>query len=302
VNLRWVFLGSAGIRAGWSIAIFAAIVALEVFTLNSAARALHLHRLTGQGEIPPLVTLAFEAVFIVTVAIPTFVMSRIEGRSFLAYGYSGPRRLSRFLWGLLSGVVALSALVGVLALAHLIVFDKPNLSGPSILGYGLAWLIGFTFVGIAEESWTRGYLLFTLTRGLNFFWASIILSIAFGAIHSSNPGESPLGLVGAAVIGLVFCFSIWLTGSLYWAIGIHAAWDWAQSYLFGVADSGLRMRGHFLESHSAGTTWLSGGATGPEGSVFCLLTMLLIALGLYLVWGRKPALRDKGSLFAQSSS
>ncbi len=231
-----------------------------------------------------------EAIFIISIAIPTYIMSRIERRPFLSYGFSGPHKLTRFLWGVLSGFVALCALVGLLALAHLIVFDKAVLSGASIFGYGLAWFVGFLLVGFAEESMIRGYLLFTLARGLNFFWAAILVSILFGVIHATNPGESPLGLVAAAAIGLVFCFSVWLTGSLWWAVGIHAAWDWSQSYLFGVADSGLRIRGHFLETHSNGDIWLSGGATGPEGSAFCLFIVALVALGLYLAWGRKPAL------------
>jgi membrane protease YdiL (CAAX protease family) len=170
-------------------------------------------------------------------------MSRIEGRSFLSYGYLDARKLARFCWGALVGFVALCALVGILALCHVIVFEGRALSGPSILGYGAAWAFTFVLVGIAEESTLRGYVLFTLSRGLNFFWASIILSALFGLIHAGNPGETPVGLAAAAFIGLVFCFSIWLTGSLYWAIGIHAAWDWAQSYFFGVADSGLRIGG-----------------------------------------------------------
>ncbi|HTX02718.1 MAG TPA: CPBP family intramembrane glutamic endopeptidase [Candidatus Acidoferrales bacterium] len=299
--LRWIFVGSGGIRAGWSIAIFGAIVAAEVLLGTAVIRALDLHAPRG-GQIPPIGMVVIELILFVAIAIPTFVMSRIEGRPFLSYGYSGPRKLSRLGWGMLAGFVALCALVGILALCRAIVFDGRTLSGPSIAGYGVAWAFAFLLVGISEESWLRGYLLFTLARGLNFFWASIILSIAFGAIHSSNPGESPIGLVGAACIGLVFCFSIWLTGSLYWAIGAHAAWDWAQSYFFGVADSGLRIGGHLFETHAAGSVYLSGGSTGPEGSILCPLIVLLIGLGLYRVWGRQPALRDKRSLFAQSSS
>jgi len=299
--LRWIFTGSAGIRAGWSIAIFFAIVAIENVTFFFIAKSFHA-RFNQTGELAPLVMLVRETTFVILIAIPTYIMSRIEGQPFLGYGYSGPNKLSRLLWGMLTGCVALSALVGILVLTHSIVIDKINLSGGSAFVYGLIWLIIFLLVGIAEESATRGYLLFTLRRGINFFWGSIILSIGFGLVHLSNPGETPLGIVAAASIGLVFCLSLWLTGSLFWAVGIHATWDWSQSFLFGVADSGLRTQGHFLDTHPNGNVLLSGGGTGPEGSVFVLLIISLVALGLYLVWGRKPALRDKGSLFAQSSS
>jgi membrane protease YdiL (CAAX protease family) len=289
MNWRSIFVGSAGIRAGWSAAIFMAIVFALSFIARLILAALHLRGMFGGGELPPTGLLASHGPFIVVVGIATFIMSRIEGKPFLSYGFVGPDKLARFLWGLLSGFVALSALIGILALGHLIVFDKVALSGAPALGYAIAWLVGFMIVGIAEETMFRGYLLFTLSRGLNFFWAAVIMSIFFGAIHSTNAGETPVGVFSAGVIGFVFCFSIWLTGSLYWAIGIHAAWDWAQSYLFGVADSGLRVQYHLLETHPAGNIWLSGGATGPEGSVFVFLIMLLVALGLYLTWGRTPA-------------
>lgn len=300
MTLRNVFIGSGGIRAGWSIAIFFAIVAVEGAFLYFLSRLIHSH---GRGgEIPAWALFVNEAANLVVIAIPTFVMSRIEKRPFLAYGYSGPRKFSRFSYGMLAGFIALSALIGILVLAHAIVIDKIDLSGGSILSDGIIWLIIFVLVGIAEESWTRGYLLFTLARGLNFFWAAMIMSAVFGAIHGNNPGESPIGLIAAAIIGLVFCLSVWLTGSLFWAVGFHAGWDWAQSYLFGVADSGLRVHGHLLDTHPAGNIWVSGGGTGPEGSLFVFLIQLLVALGLYIVWGRRPALRDKGSLFAQSST
>jgi membrane protease YdiL (CAAX protease family) len=287
-TLRWIFVGSAGMRAGWSIAIFVAILAAQTLLVNLGVRVAHFNPPRG-GEIPPIGMIIFELISIVIIAIATFVMSRIEGRSLFSYGYVDARKLSRFCWGVLTGFVALCALVGILALLRVIVFDGRALSGPSILGYGAAWAFTFVLVGIAEESTVRGYLLFTLTRGLNFFWASIILSALFGLIHAGNPGETPAGLAAAAFIGLVFCFSIWLTGSLYWAIGIHAAWDWAQSYFFGVADSGLRIHGHLFETHATGNPYLSGGSTGPEGSIFCFLVMVVVALGLYRVWGRRPA-------------
>jgi hypothetical protein len=174
-----------------------------------------------------------------------------------------------------------------------LVFDERLLFGPAVIRYGLLWFAGFLLVGSAEEVYLRGYLQFTLTRGLSgiyrrlfgtlhadafgFWTAAAVLSVLFGAGHASNPGESPLGIIAAGLVGLVFCLSLWRTGSLWWAIGFHAAWDWAQSYLYGVADSGLAVQGHLFATHPAGPTYLSGGPTGPEGSVF-LIPVLAVAV------------------------
>ncbi len=77
---------------------------------------------------------------------------------------------------------------------------------------------------------------------------------------------------------MVFCLSLWRTGSLWWAIGFHTSWDWAQSFLYGVADSGIIAQHHLLATHPAGKSLLSGGATGPEGSIFVLAILTLIAV------------------------
>ena len=95
----------------------------------------------------------------------------------------------------------------------------------------------------------------------------ILLALLFGVMHRTNPGESPVGLVSVVGAGLIFCLSLWFTGSLWWAVGFHAAWDWGQSYFYGTADSGMLAQGHLLREHPVGSALWSGGTTGPEGSV-----------------------------------
>jgi len=85
---------------------------------------------------------------------------------------------------------------------------------------------------------------------------------------------------------MVFCFSLWRTGSLWWAIGFHASWDWGQSFLYGVADSGLMVQHHFLATHPVGKPLLSGGTTGPEGSIFIIAILVLASLIILLTLPR----------------
>jgi hypothetical protein len=180
----------------------------------------------------------------------------------------------------------------------LLFFDARLLTGPAALRSGALWLAGFLLVALKEELFSRGYLQFTLTRGLRSifrwcfgprhanalgFWiAAAALSYLFGAGHRNNSGESPLGLLAAGLAGFLFCLSLWRTGSLWWAIGFHASWDWAQSFLYGVPDSGLMARGHLFATHAAGRAWLSGGITGPEGSIL-FLPVVLAGAGIVLL-------------------
>jgi hypothetical protein len=75
---------------------------------------------------------------------------------------------------------------------------------------------------------------------------------------------------------------LWRTGSLWWAIGVHTSWDWAQSFLYGVADSGLMTQHHLLATHPVGKPILSGGTTGPEGSIFAIVVLCLVAVIILL--------------------
>jgi hypothetical protein len=87
----------------------------------------------------------------------------------------------------------------------------------------------------------------------------------------------------------VFCVSIWATGSAWWAIGCHAGWDWAETYFYGTADSGLPAQSHYLTTSPAGNVLWSGGTDGPEGSLLVLGTILLLLLAVLAIYGRKRA-------------
>lgn len=117
----------------------------------------------------------------------------------------------------------------------------------------------------------------------SFWYAAWVTSSLFGFVHTGNNGENWIGIFSAAAIGFVFCVSIWATGSAWWAIGCHAAWDWAETYFYGTADSGLVPQGHLLTTSPTGSAFWSGGADGPEGSVLILgvLLVLLVALAVY---------------------
>jgi membrane protease YdiL (CAAX protease family) len=256
---------------------------------------------------------------LLSVLIATWLMGKIERRPNSAYGLGGKRRLPNFLSGLAWGVALLSLLVFTLRASGLLVFDARLLFGASALRFGALWLSGFLLVGLFEETFFRGYLQFTLARGIGgiydwlrarylpaldapgidtnapgFWIAALLLSFGFGFSHRTNPGESPIGLVAAAFIAVVFCLSLWRTGSLWWAIGFHAAWDWAQSFLYGVADSGMMVQGHLFATRPAGRVLLSGGLTGPEGSLFILPIVAATAAVIVLTLPRSiPATQSR---------
>jgi membrane protease YdiL (CAAX protease family) len=318
-----IFIGPFGLRAGWSLLIYFAILASIIFS----ARAIHHYNKAKDHQAavaaaqaagkpvpvdaksdpnaPMLVGEAIEQEGIAfgVVLVVSLIMALIERRRFTAYGLGGQRSAGRFLVGAVYGLAAVSLLVGTLRALHLVSFDAQLDHGWSILRWGGAQLIGFLFVGLLEEYMFRGYLQFTLTRGLvglanlisrphsrsiAFWMATVITSGLFFLAHTGNTGEDKVGLLLVFLAGVTFVVALWRTGSLWWAIGFHMAWDWSQSFLYGVPDSGLIVQGRLFATHAMGNPLLSGGTDGPEGSVFCIPILLLVIAVLFLFTQPSP--------------
>src|SRR5580658_1759867 len=286
--IRWIFIGENGIRAGWGIALFIIVVFACAVSINFVVRHFfHPPHHADNAPLTPLMGFIFEGLQVLVVVIATGILALVERKPIVAYGYQGTHRALRLFSGLIWGFIAISALVLSLHWSGYLAFDGQALHGTSILQYAAEWGFMFLLVGICEESMLRGYVQYTFTRGIGFWWGALILSCMFGFGHSSNPGESPIGLFAAGAVGLVFCLSIWYTGSLWWAVGCHAAWDWGESYFYGTSDSGMVAQGHLFSEHPLGKVIMSGGLTGPEGSLYTIPLLLLMALCMWLWWGRR---------------
>ncbi|MGH9588717.1 MAG: lysostaphin resistance A-like protein [Acidobacteriaceae bacterium] len=286
-GIRWIFVGQNGIRAGWGILIFIVVFAAVAFGIGLMLRHFFAQHHLRTSAMSPTMGLITESVQLFCVIVATGVLALIERKSLFAYGYKGTARGRRFLFGFVWGFAAISALLFALWKLGYLAFDGQMLHGSAMINYAAVWALMFLMVGLFEESTLRGYLQYTMTRGVGFWWGALLFSFLFGFAHTTNPGESPVGLFSAGAIGLIFCLSIWYTGSLYWAVGFHAAWDWGESYFYGTADSGVVVKGHLYGTHPLGKILWSGGKTGPEGSILIVPLIIVIAILMWLWWGRR---------------
>lgn len=281
-----IFRGRNGLRTGWSVLLFLVIFAVVLVVIGHVAMMLH-HPLPRQLTMKPGHLIFTESALAFALLTATAAMSRIEHKSWLDYGLRGPRRAGLLAQGVLTGCVLMALLVCVLVLMHAATVHYAGGSW-SVLTSGAAWAIGFGLVALSEETMFRGYLFFRLTDGVGPRFAAIIMSLAFGVAHMGNHGENVAGILQVVAFGLVMCLAVWRTGSLYWVLGFHAAWDWSESFLFGAADSGNVMKGHLLTTLPAGPNWLSGGSAGPEGSLLVLPMLALMACWIMFAVPRKP--------------
>lgn len=279
-TFKGIFLGPNGIRAGWRLAIYL------IFTIVLIAVLFHfvLHIPPWQapnfrlGELLPRELIALFAAL--TAAA---IMSRIERRPFGSYGLPWKHTIpARFWEGAVWGFTAMTVILIILRASRSFSFGTVELHGRQFLIYALGWGAYFFAVGLYEEFSFRGYPQFTLTTAMGFWPAAFLLSAVFGGVHLANPGENWIGVFQVFVTALLFCASLRLTGDLWFAVGLHGAWDWAETFFYGVPDSGYQGTGHFLSPMFHGPKWLTGGSVGPEGSVVTLVVEIAM-IGLVML-------------------
>jgi len=66
------------------------------------------------------------------------------------------------------------------------------------------------------------------------------------------------------------------TGSLWLAVGMHAAFDFGETFFYSVPDSGMILPGHLSDATLHGPAWLTGGSVGPEASVFDFVLLFIL--------------------------
>lgn len=266
--VRTLFLGPDGLRPGWGFAFYV----IAFYALQKVAADLAWARDLGSEGLWS--SLLEEFGDFLAAVIPSILLCRVERRQWGGYGLPVKDVFGRRFWeGAIWGIGSISLLILGLYGAHCFRFGHLAVHGLRLVRFAAFWGVMFVLVGLFEEFFLRGYSQFTLARGFGFWPAALLLSCAFGLIHLRNAGEQWPGLLAAAFIGLFFCLTLRRTGNLWFAVGFHAAWDWGESFLYSVPDSGMVSPGHLLSSSLRGPNWLSGGSVGPEGSIFCFLVI-----------------------------
>lgn len=276
-----IFLGDDGLRAGWRLAIYAAI-ALLLFVRLSTLAFLILSKAgvpLSSSNVTPALILAQETASILATLVAVIAMMRIERRPFDSYGLPLRSAFAGNFWrGALWGLLMIVGAVLAIAVAAGVSFNGIQLHGWRLLSQASLWALAFCLVGLWEEFFFRGYALATLADGIGFWPAASVLSAVFGAIHLTNGGEGWTGVPQIFLISMLFCLTLRRTGSLWFAVGMHAAWDFGETFIFSSPDSGTFATGTLLRSTFHGPRWLTGGDVGPEGSVIGVFVVVLAML------------------------
>ena len=141
---------------------------------------------------------------------------------------------------------------------------------------------------IAEEMPIRGYLFQNLSEAWGRWPSLIATSLVFAALHLFNPGahaEVGMTIFGIAAAGALFCLSVIFTGSLWFALGCHFAWNLFEGPVFGFPVSGLSFGSASLVAQTVtGPAWVTGGPFGPEAGASSFIALAVGAIVLTVLY------------------
>lgn len=281
LNLKKLFFNSdRRLRNGWWILIFIGFIALTRFAYKPLT-----HGLKDWGLGP----LWLEPAAFLFTLLATWACTRLRGEPLSSVGYRLDRRwFSEIAGGTLLGIGTALAVVGMIWAIGGVRFDLDPARNVVALLTGLYIVL---CAALMEENLYRGFIFQRLLDGVGTWPAQIGMAALFALSHWGNPAMqgsteivATLDLFfGAVLLGLAYL----RTRSLALPVGLHLGWNWAQGHVLGFSVSGYDQHGWLKPVFQGQAEWLTGGAFGPEASVFSPLVSLVM---IVLLW------RWKGSV------
>ena len=270
------------LRNGWWILIFIAVFLASQLVYHPVSKWLQ-NIGADHSSLSPL-----PVVFLLVV---TWICMRLRRQPLSAVGLSLDAKWLRLaLYGTAFGSVQMVAVTALIYAAGGISFSLDPAHGLAALAYG-AWV--FAWVALLEELLFRGFVFQRLVDGIGAPTALLLMAALFAIAHWGNPGMEGTtefwASIDTALGGILLGLAYLRTGSLALPIGIHFGWNWIQGSWLGFDVSGLQQAGWLLPQLLDKPQWLSGGAFGPEASVFAVV---VDAMAVLLLWRWKGVARD----------
>jgi membrane protease YdiL (CAAX protease family) len=190
--------------------------------------------------------------------------------------YRDPQWARHLGLGLLASLAVFSAAVAVAAILGIYRIvgagDASNLL-PALLASAI-------FPAVSEELIFRG-ILFRWIEEWGGSWAALLVtSILFGCAHLLNPHASPIAALGIALeAGIMLGAAYMLTRSLWFPMGLHAAWNFTQGEIYDIPVSGTNVHG-LVDARLSGPPLLTGDGFGLEASLIAIVVATVFGLWL----------------------
>lgn len=289
MNLRTIY--STSPARGWlPWALLTPVLCIALAIATEIPSTLFLERfgfVDPQGELVGAqgLTAMLVVSFITWLLAVAAWIAVVERRNAGTIGLTRDSAAQGFYGGLGVGVVMPSAMIACIWLAGAYepggLFPAAQSSGAIIAMAGL--FVGFLVQASIEEIIFRGWLISVITRRTNLIVAVLLSSLTFTLLHFSR-GQP--GLVAGNILLFALFASAWSISSnnIWGVMGWHVGWNWIIATGFDVPVTGLDagVPALIVSLAPAGTDFLTGGADGPEGSIFC--TLFLVCGIIFFMW------------------
>lgn len=280
-GIAGVFVRDGKVRPGWRFALLVLLYWACGPVLDPILARLHF---PDRGMTAGAMALN-EGLDFGLIALLSWIAARLGRERVSGYGLAlrpgwGHLFLSGVLWGTIPSVLILIPIW----LAGACSFQGLALHGADFAFSAGIWAVAFLLVGLAEEFTFRGCAQVTLGEGIGFWPAAVVLSSLFGLVHLLfKQNEGWVDPLTVALYGLFWCLTLRRTGTLWFAVGFHAASDYVDMVVFAepnTGNGGMPVPGHLLNVAFHGPVWLTGGPRGTEAS----LLVFPILAGLFWVF------------------
>jgi len=214
-----------------------------------------------------------------TVWIVWLFTTKLDKKSFMSIGFEKVLVGKDILMGLMIGFIIMLSGFSILIFTHQLQFVafKPDL-------VNILYSIGlFIFVAVAEEVFTRGYILRNLVVSFNKYVALIISALVFCVMHLANPDITLLSLIILFLSGIVLGLSYLFTKNLWFPIALHFSWNFFQGTVFGFNVSGMKIYKLIETKYTLANSW-NGGLFGFEGSIVAVLFLIPAIVLIYFIF------------------
>jgi membrane protease YdiL (CAAX protease family) len=200
----------------------------------------------------------------------------VERRPLATIGLAWPGGAKPLLAGLAIGAAMILAVVaggwasGALETGGY----APAFASPSSLGAIGILLLCFIVQSSVEEILFRGWLLSATARKFGPVPGVVLTTMLFTLLHSLR-GQPLLSTLTIVLFSVFACVWALRARSIWGVMGWHAGWNWLLATGFDLPVTGLDagVPALLVRLIPVGPKWLTGGAEGPEASIFCALVL-----------------------------
>ena len=160
----------------------------------------------------------------------------------------------------------------------------------------------FLFIAVfiqsgAEELICRGFIYRRVEKTYNPIVATVSNALLFALIHVMNPGVTVLSLLNVFLCGIMFSLIIYYTDSMAFAMAGHAGWNFCQSIIFGLPNSGQVFPYSIfkLDASNARDSFFYNVGFGVEGTAFAVI-ILAVACVVIIVLGQLKIIKRPSNI------